>query len=85
MPSAARRAVLSGATSKARLSRGHRCWELLAPARAPRSRTITLRVRALTGTTGRKTNHATVTAAGAARARARSTVRVKPMPTPVTG
>ncbi len=79
------------ATPKAKLSKGKECWTIKSLG-GGKSRTFTVHSRALKGTSGRKTNHATVTAKGATGAKAKSTVRVKAAPkpkrppaTPVTG
>lgn len=75
------------ARPKPRLRHGQQCWRL-GTVGAHRSRTIKLMVRALKGTSGRRTNQATATAPGARTARARTTVRVRRAPrrpTPVTG
>ncbi len=78
----------AGSAPKARLSKGKQCWTIKTLG-AGTSRTFTIHARALKGTSGRKTNHATATAKGAKGARAAVTVRVKPAPkppaTPVTG
>jgi uncharacterized repeat protein (TIGR01451 family) len=78
----------TGSAPKAKLSRGKECWTIKTLGTG-KSRTITIHARALKGTSGRKTNHATATAKGAKGARAAATVRVRPAPkppaTPVTG
>jgi uncharacterized repeat protein (TIGR01451 family) len=78
----------TGSAPKAKLSNGKECWTIKTLG-AGKSRTITIHAKALKGTSGTKTNHATVTAKGAKRVKAKATVRVKPAPkppaTPVTG
>lgn len=76
------------ATPKAGLSNGRECWTIHS-LRAGQSRTFLLHARALTGTHGTLTNHASATAKGARTARATARVTVTPAPapppTPVTG
>jgi uncharacterized repeat protein (TIGR01451 family) len=78
----------SSAKPKAKLSKGKECWTIKTLGKG-KSRTFTVHARALKGTSGRKTNHATATAKGAKTGRGKATVRVKPAPkppaTPVTG
>ena len=80
--------VYAGAHPKPKLSKGKECWSYRRLG-AHKSKTITLHARALKGTSGHKTNHATATATGVPTAKAKATVRVKPAArppaTPVTG
>ncbi len=73
--------VFQGATPKAKLSEGKECWTIKTLG-AGDSRTFTVHARALKGTSGTKTNHATVTgkAPPARKPRARCGSRRCPRP-----
>jgi uncharacterized repeat protein (TIGR01451 family) len=66
------------ATPRARLSSGRYCWTLRTLG-AGKSRTFTLRVRVLRGTSGRKVNVATATAPNARGARSRAAADSAPI------
>ena len=68
---------------------GRECWTVQQPRWLARARTFAVHAKALKGTSGTKTNHATAAAKGVKGAEAKATVRVKPAPRapgdPVTG
>jgi uncharacterized repeat protein (TIGR01451 family) len=79
--------VYVSSSPRAKVSKGSACWTVRS-LHAHASKTITLHARALSGTSGNLTNHATATAKGVRTARASSRVHVIAAPkpaTPVTG
>jgi uncharacterized repeat protein (TIGR01451 family) len=79
--------VFVGATPKAKLSNGKQCWSFKSLG-AHKPKTIKLVAKALHGTSGYRTNHATASGQGVQTVKAHARVRVTPAAkraTPVTG
>jgi uncharacterized repeat protein (TIGR01451 family) len=80
--------VFTTSSPHGKLANGQECWAI-GTLRAGRTRMITVHAKALKGSSGNKTNHATATASNAKATTAKATVRVTPAPkppaTPVTG